>query len=203
MKKSLIVLSIFSAFSIFGCATAAKPPRAEANTRSIDKIRIYQMPLYANMEVKSTKVTATVEGSSTEITRLKKLASYEALKKVNGDVMIEPQYDIDASMGKAKVTVSGYVGVYTSFNNRPYIPEFEVDLVVQNTVQPLNIERPATITNQTQNIQTISEPVVNEVNGFEAAEPSSATPSNVESTTIEPATITPAKISPLNESGVE
>lgn len=192
MKKSLIVLII----SIIGCATPPKPPKNMANTRSIDKIRIYQMPLYANMEVKSTKVTATVEGSSTDIIRLKKLASYEALKKVNGDVMIEPQYDIDASIGKAKVTVSGYVGVYTSFNNRPYIPEFEVDLVVQNTVQPLNIERPTSLTNQTQNVQTTSQPVVNETRGLEVIKPA-----NVESSNIEPSMIKP--LPTVNESGVE
>lgn len=84
--------------------------------------------IIANLDVRTERITHTyvVESENKDFTKiddLKSNAVYEALKKINGDVLVAPQYKINREICKKSTTftieVSGYPAFYTNFRQMP------------------------------------------------------------------------------------
>ena len=81
---------------------------------------VFQTPVMADLDVKDTKVTATYSCSaSVPVESAKSMALLEALKSSNADVLIEPRYEINRTIGKMVVIVVGYPATYKNF--RPMV----------------------------------------------------------------------------------
>lgn len=74
----------------------------------------------SDLKVSETKITgeATSSGSFFSQVEMEKTAVAEALKKVDADILIEPQYEYKRVDGKlVSVKVSGYPAKYTNFRS--------------------------------------------------------------------------------------
>ena len=80
-------------------------------------IRDSTKPLLADLEVKEAKVTATAKGTLTKdgIDFVKNLAVANALKSTNGDILVEPKYDVETFGDDITVTVTGFPANYKNF----------------------------------------------------------------------------------------
>lgn len=93
---------------------------------------VFQKPVMADLEVKATKVTATYScSSSVAESAAKSMALLEALKTSNADVLIEPRYEINRTLGKMEVIVTGYPASYTNFR-----PMVAADTLFINAANP-------------------------------------------------------------------
>lgn len=107
---------------------------------------VIQKPVVADLDVKESRVTgsATAKRSITE-TEIKQMAVYDALKKSNSDVLVEPRYEITTNMKETTVTVTGYPGTYKNFRPMEVQDTMFIDRAALNTVKT---DRPKAKKNQ-------------------------------------------------------
>lgn len=90
-----------------------------AKTKDVNGPGVTHLPVLADLDVRSTKVSASANGllKPPMVTKesIKKEAIAEALAKVNGDVLIEPFYKIENVGKRYTVTVTGYPATYKNF----------------------------------------------------------------------------------------
>ena len=104
---AILLVALNSCSSTFHSSTA--------RTRNVIESPIKETSSIADLKVEETKVTGTSTGNNITDETAKNLAIYDALKKVNADVLVEPNYDIDRSGSSITVTVHGYPGFYKNF----------------------------------------------------------------------------------------
>lgn len=113
--KNVSSLFLFATLLVF---SSCKTTSISTVSSDIDGPTVIQKPVVADLEVKEVRVsgTATTKGSMSE-DQLKKMAVADALKKSNGDVLIEPRYEITASFRNTTVNVTGYPATYKNFRS--------------------------------------------------------------------------------------
>ena len=113
--KPIIVL-ICIVFSLFSCSVSKTNT---AKTKDINSSGITHLPILANLNIRSTKVTGTATGllKAPMVTKnsIKQEALAVALAKVNGDVLIEPFYRTESVGKQFTVTITGYPATYKDF----------------------------------------------------------------------------------------
>lgn len=112
----------FFAFSTFlllltSCGITTKSKTSTVKTMDIINGGVYTKPLLADLDVKETKVTATAKGTLSKdgIDFVKNQAVASALKTTNGDILVEPKYDIETVGDDITVTVTGFPANYKNF----------------------------------------------------------------------------------------
>ena len=86
------------------------------NVMKITNTGVIQKQVLVDLIVDENKVTGIAkESKGVDIEIVKNNAIYDALKKVNADILIEPTFEIEQSFQETKVTVIGYPGKYKNF----------------------------------------------------------------------------------------
>ena len=114
MKKVLIFPTILLVTALFSCA----PPVRTFTTRSMELqgSRISSVPLLVDLLVDSVKVTgAATARASRSVELIKRDAVENALLKMKGDLLVEPQFETLLDKGIMTVTVMGFPARYKSF----------------------------------------------------------------------------------------
>lgn len=111
--KSFFSIAITIVF-FTSCSVASKSKTSTVKTMDIINGGVYTKPLLADLEVKEAKVTATAKGTLSKdgIDFVKNLAVANALKSTNGDILVEPKYEIETSGDDIVVVVSGFPANY-------------------------------------------------------------------------------------------
>jgi len=92
------------------------------NTQTVKTMDIYgpgvmHHPVIADLEVSNTKVSASVNGLSTEISALKGEAVNSAVKSSGADLLVEPVYEVTHKGGRSTVLVTGFPASYKNFRS--------------------------------------------------------------------------------------
>jgi hypothetical protein len=131
MKKFKVILFTISLFSAVSCSTVKT---RTMNVMKITNTGVIQKQVLVDLIVDENKVTGIAkESKGVDIEIVKNNAIYDALKKVNADILIEPTFEIEQSFQETKVTVVGYPGKYKNF--RPITLE-EMPLLDLNKNEP-------------------------------------------------------------------
>jgi hypothetical protein len=112
IKSFFSIITVLIIFS--SCSVASKSKTSTVKTMDINNGGVYTKPLLADLEVKEAKVTATAKGTISKdgVDFVKNLAVANALKTNNGDILVEPKYDIETSGDDIVVVVSGFSANY-------------------------------------------------------------------------------------------
>ncbi len=91
-------------------------------TATAKKLDIYgsvmHIPVVADLDVKETKVSATIEITGSVVSEsTKQRVIADAIEKANADILIEPSFKIKTEMGTTTVTVTGFPASYKNFRN--------------------------------------------------------------------------------------
>jgi len=116
--KNFIFLATL-ALLLSSCATNTKS--VTVNTQYINSGNIFQLPIGCDLVVSDQKATGSFSGKNVTLTYAKNMAVNDALFKSNGDVLIEPTYNIDTRGKSTTVEVQGFIGTYKNFR----IPEVD------------------------------------------------------------------------------
>lgn len=104
---------------------------------------VIQKPVIVDLDVKQTKVTATVTGKmGSNIEVLKAEAVSTAVKNALADVLVEPTYTIVSNRGTSTVTVSGFPATYKNFRD---ITLEDVPLIKAGILQTARVAEPTMI----------------------------------------------------------
>ena len=143
MKKILPgVLIVVLAITIASCSSM-KSTTNTAKTLSIYGSGVIQKPVIVELDVKQTKVTATVNGKlGSNIEALKGEAVSVAVKNAAADVLVEPTYTIVTNRGTSTVTVTGFPATYKNFRD---IKIEDVPLIKAGILQTARVAEPTTI----------------------------------------------------------
>ncbi|MDB5203012.1 MAG: hypothetical protein JWQ27_2421 [Ferruginibacter sp.] len=132
----LISITIVSCSSMKSTTNTAK-------TLSIYGSGVIQKPVIVELDVKQTKVTATVTGKEgSNIETLKAEAVSVAVKNVSADVLVEPTYTIVSTRGSSTVTVTGFPATYKNFRD---IRVEDVPLIKAGILQTARVAEPTMI----------------------------------------------------------
>jgi len=114
--KSFFSVAIVAVL-LSSCSVASKSKTSTVKTMDIINGGVYTKPLLADLEVKEAKVTAVAKGTLTKdgIDFVKNLAVANALKSTNGDILVEPKYDVETFGDDITVTVTGFPANYKNF----------------------------------------------------------------------------------------
>ena len=130
MKKMLFVLALLSVLFLAGCAsnmsTGTKSARKyDVETLDVSGKRIEAMPLVADLDVSSTRVTAehsvTINVKMSRVEDVLKEVKETAVKKIlvaeSADVLVEPKYETAVTdpgnyERTIQVIVTGYPATY-------------------------------------------------------------------------------------------
>ena len=143
MKKILPgLLIIIISITIASCSSM-KSTTNTAKTLPVYGAGVIQKPVIVELDVKQTKVTATVNGKlGSNIEALKAEAVSVAVKNAAADVLVEPTYSIVTTRGTSTVTVTGFPAVYQNF--RDIIME-DIPLIKAGILQTARVAEPTTI----------------------------------------------------------
>lgn len=142
LPASLMAIVILGAAS----CSSLKSTTNTAKTLSIYGSGVIQKPVIVNLEVKQTKVSATVSGKlGSNLETLKAEAVSAAVKTAGGDVLVEPTYTIVSNRGSSTVTVTGFVATYKNFRD---ITIEDVPLIKAGILQTARVAEPTTIWNK-------------------------------------------------------
>ena len=113
MKKIVPgALIVIITLTVASCGSM-KSTTNTAKTLSIYGSSVIQKPVIVDLEVKQTKVTATVTSKlGSNIEALKGEAISVAVKSANADVLVEPTYTIVSNRGTSTVTVANFPATY-------------------------------------------------------------------------------------------
>ncbi len=140
MKRILTGLVI--AITLASCGIT-KSTTNTSKTLNIYGSGVIQKPVIVELDVKQTKVTATVNGKlGSNIETLKAEAVSVAVKNAQADVLVEPTYTIVSKGGTSTVTVSGFPATYKNF--RDITPE-DVPLIRAGILQTAKVAEPTSI----------------------------------------------------------
>lgn len=130
MKKMLFVLALLSILFLAGCTSNMSTRYFDIKTLDISGGRIVAMPLVADLDVSSTRVTAedsitvNIQDSKVEsvIQQLKSIAVKKILDADSADVLVEPKYetvvtDPEYYQRTIKVIVTGFPATYKNIRN--------------------------------------------------------------------------------------
>lgn len=115
LKQTInLALVMLSALFLQSCKSVSK--FSSAKTLDIEAI-VNQKPTLADLEVKDKKVTGTASYKSTEkgYEAIKQEAVANALKSINADILVEPNFDTEVNNSTITITVTGYPGFYKNF----------------------------------------------------------------------------------------
>lgn len=139
MKRIVTGLVLVIVFA--SCST--KSTTNTSKTLNIYGSGVIQKPVIVDLEVKQTKVTATVKGKlGSNIEALKAEAVSAAVKKAQADVLVEPTYTIVSNRGTSTVTVSGFPATYKNFRD---ITLDDVPLIKAGILQTAKVAEPTFI----------------------------------------------------------
>lgn len=112
MKR--IILGLMLSTLITSCSVTKS-----STAKSLDVYgTVMHIPVVADLDVKQTKVSATVEFQGKEASEaIKNKVIGEALKISNADILIEPSFDIETKGSSSKITVKGFPATYKNFRN--------------------------------------------------------------------------------------
>jgi len=113
-KKLVFLVSIVSAFAILaGCSSVVKDNTMKAIQLTPS---VQGSPMVAELEVADKKVMGQAKGKTISKTELEKEAIAEALKQVNGDVLVGANFFYEyVDKVDLTVTVVGYPARYKNF----------------------------------------------------------------------------------------
>ncbi len=114
--KSFFAFAIV-AIAFTSCGVSSKSKTSTVKTMDIVNGGVYTKPLLADLDVKETKVTATAKGTLSKegIDFVKNQAVASALKTTNGDILVEPKYEVETVNDDITVTVTGFPANYKNF----------------------------------------------------------------------------------------
>lgn len=138
LSAGLIIISI-----VVASCSSLKSTTNTAKTLNVYGAGVIQKPVIVELDVKQTKVTATVTGklgSNTEA--LKAEAVSAAIRNSGADVLVEPTYNIVTNRGTTTVTVSGFPATYKNFRD---IKMEDVPLIKAGILQTARVAEPTTI----------------------------------------------------------
>jgi uncharacterized protein YceK len=141
IKTNLLVMLL--ALLLSGCATmmtetSTRFVSEEAKIAYIKDTGIFHIPVLANLDVSSTKVTGqATERGNYNLQILKVKAVNNAITASNADVLVEPRFTIDADTRSATVSVIGYPATYKNFRN---VTEND-SLLIKNIEKLLNVQK--------------------------------------------------------------
>jgi len=128
MSKNLAFLASIATFSfIAGCSNTVKDNtlRAVQLTPSIQSV-----PMVAELEVTGQKVMGQAKGKTQSENQLKKEAIAEALRQVNGDVLVGANFFYEVvDKSDLTVTVIGYPAHYKNFKPKD-VCEVKEDILI-------------------------------------------------------------------------
>lgn len=140
MRILITVLAIAIAFS--SCKSLNSTTNT-AKTLNIYGSGVIQKPVIVELDVKQSKVTATVTGKlGSSIEALKAEAVSSAIKAAQADVLVEPTYTIVTKGGTSTVTVNGFPATYKNF--RDITPE-DVPLIRAGILQTARVAEPTSV----------------------------------------------------------
>ena len=113
MKKVSFLLITLPFFFQTSCSSVKT---RTMNTMKITNTGVIQKQVLVDLIVDENKVTGmAVDSKGVEIEIIKNNAIFDAIKKVNADLLVEPIFEIDQTFKETKVTVVGYPGKYKNF----------------------------------------------------------------------------------------
>lgn len=128
---------------VFASCSSTKSTTNTAKTLNIYGSGVIQKPVIVDLDVKQTKVTATVNGKlGSNIEALKAEAVSVAVKNAQADVLVEPTYTIVSNRGTSTVTVSGFPATYKNFRD---ITLEDVPLIKAGILQTARVAEPTSI----------------------------------------------------------
>lgn len=123
--------------------SSTKSTTNTSKTLNIYGSGVIQKPVIVDLDVKQTKVAATVNGKiGSNIEVLKAEAVSIAVKNAQADVLVEPTYTIVSNRGTSTVTVSGFPATYINFRD---ITLEDVPLVKAGILQTARVAEPTMI----------------------------------------------------------
>ncbi len=145
MNNKVILIALISISLFFAsCATVQTTTTTSFKSRygtakhfDIYGNGIMYKPVVADLEVRPTKVTASVEDKNVSEARLKKSALFKAMEQANADLIVEPIYIIEKNDRDIKVTVKGYPAVYKNFRT---IQKDDIELLKAGSLQALEAD---------------------------------------------------------------
>ena len=143
MKKVLAALLIvLTSINIVSCSST-KLTTNTSKTLSVYGAGVIQKPVIVELDVKQTKVTATVSGKlGSNVLVLKAEAVSLAVKNAGADVLVEPTYTIVSNRGTTEVTVNGFPATYKNFRD---ITIEDVPLIKAGILQTAKVAEPTMI----------------------------------------------------------
>lgn len=114
MSKKLASLALIATASIFiaGCSNVVKDNTLKAIQLTPS---VQGSPMVAELDVAGQKVLGQAKGKALFKTELEKEAIAEALRQVNGDVLVGANYFYEYTDANLSVTVIGYPAYYKNF----------------------------------------------------------------------------------------
>lgn len=116
MKKLVFAIAVIM------CAVSCSTPSFVSYSAKTEDLpySIKALPMTSQLNVSETKVSATVTVGKNDVKKSKKMmedwAVSEALKKIGGDILLEPRYEYDYKNNVlVSVTVSGYPATFSNF----------------------------------------------------------------------------------------
>src|SRR5690606_11078271 len=138
-----IIITILAIAIAFSSCKSLNSTTNTAKTLNIYSSGVIQKPVIVEMDVKQTKVTATVTGKlGSNIQALKAEAVSSAIKAAQADVLVEPTYTIVTKGGTSNVTVNGFPATYKNF--RDITPE-DVPLIRAGILQTARVAEPTSV----------------------------------------------------------
>ncbi len=133
----IIIISL----SVASCSM--KTTTNTAKTLNVYGSGVIQKPVIVELDVKQTKVTATITRRlTTNMDVLKAEAVSLAIKNAGADVLVEPTYTIVSTRSSSTVTVSGFAATYKNFRD---IRIEDVPLIKAGILQTARVAEPTSI----------------------------------------------------------
>lgn len=143
MKKIISGLAIVILLISLGACSGMKSTTNTAKTLPIYGAGVIQKPVIVELDVKQTKVSATVNGKlGSSIETLKAEAVSMAIKNAAADVLVEPSYTIVSNSRTSTVTVTGFPATYKNFRD---ITIEDVPLIKAGILQTARVAEPTMI----------------------------------------------------------
>ena len=122
------------------CSSCAIYKGNDTKTIKINGSGIIQKPVVVDLMVDDKKVTGhSTRSSNQNFDDAKNEAVSDALKSVNGDVLVEPTFSFETKNGKTEVTVNGWSAKYINFRS---IKTDDLPLLQAGTSQDAKIYKP-------------------------------------------------------------
>src|SRR5690606_31676545 len=138
-----IIITILAIAIAFSSCKSLNSTTNTANTLNIYGSGVIQKPVIVELDVKQSKVTATVTGKlGSSIEALKAEAVRSAIKAAQAAGPVEPRSTIVTKGGTSTVTVKGFPATYKNF--RDITPE-DVPLIRAGILQTARVAEPTSV----------------------------------------------------------